>query len=104
MGRLWRQDMKIMGKATRFLVLGVAAALLAARAEATPIISVTPHFQSTTLGNTVSVDIDVSNLTAPTGGVSFLLSYDNSILQGATFTPDPDKIMGVAMHPVDNDF
>jgi hypothetical protein len=95
--------MKSIRTATRFLVLVAAAALLAARAEATPIISVVPHFQSADIGDTVSVDIDVSGLTEPTGGVSFLLSYDNSILQGFTFVPDPDKVMGVALHPGLND-
>jgi len=94
--------MKTIRNATRFLVLAAAAVLLAARAEATPIISVVPHFQSVLVGDTVSVDIDVSGLTQPTGAVSFLLNYDNSILHGATFTPDPDGVMGVALNPLFN--
>ena len=96
--------MKIIRNATRLLVLTAAAALLAAPAGATPIISVQPHAQTGLVGSTVSVDIDVSGLTIPTGGVSFELSYDNSILKGDTFTPDPDDIMGVSLHPIDNNF
>jgi len=94
-----------MGKATRFLVLGAAALFLAARAEATPIVSVQPHFQTANVGDTVSVDIDVSGLTTnAVGGVSFLLSYDNSILKGSSFTLDPDAKMGFALNPAANDF
>lgn len=89
--------MKSIRNATRLLAFAAAAVLLAARAQATPIISVVPHFQSVLVGDTVNVDIDVSGLTQPTGGVSFELSYDNSILQGATFTPDPDHVMGVSL-------
>jgi len=98
--------MKSIRKVARFLALAVVAgAMIAARAEATPIISVSPASQTVTQGDNVSVDIIVSGLTTDAvGGVSFLLSYDASILKGTTFVLDPDAKMGFALDPVDNDF
>ena len=97
--------MKSICKATRFLaVAGLAALLFASSAQATPIISVSPSTQNSTVGSTVTADIIVSGLTTESiGAVSFLLSFDHSILSGTGYTVDPDNVMGVALDPGFND-
>jgi len=94
--------MKSIRNFTRLLTLAVVAgSLLVARAEATPLISVSP-VPDQIAGTNFSVDIVVSGLTEPTGAVSFLLFYDNSILQGLGFTPDPDNVMKTALDSLNN--
>jgi len=92
-------------KVTRILALGIlAAVLLVGRAEAASI-SLVPNSQSVALGSNFAVDVMVSGLAGQSvGGASFLLSYDSSVLSGASFTLDPDAKMGFALDPVANDF
>jgi PEP-CTERM motif len=52
----------------------------------------------------VQADIIVSGLTDAVGGASFFVSFDSSILQGTSFTLDPDNKMGFALNPLLNDF
>lgn len=98
--------MKSIRNLMGFVVAAVVAGVLAApRAEATPVISVVPALQGAFVGDTVSADILVSGLTTDAvGGVSFLLSFDSSILKGTSFTLDPDAKMGFALNPGLNDF
>jgi hypothetical protein len=66
-----------------------------ATAEAVPIVSVDPVSQVVGAApGTASADIIVSGLDplAPIGGFSFLLNFDDTILQGASFTNDPDGV------------
>ncbi len=84
-----------------FRVLTVALALtgaFAAQAQAA-IISVSPVSQTANIGDTVTADIIVSGL-APdesVGGVSFLLSFNDTVLSGTGFTVDPDNLMGAEL-------
>lgn len=75
--------MKSMRKVTRLSALvGMAALIFVARAEATSIV-VTPHAQVTTVGNNVVVDIDIAGfLPNVIDGASFNLGFDGTILQG----------------------
>jgi hypothetical protein len=82
-------------------MMGVFAA---ARAEAA-IISVVPVSQTVALGDPVSVELVVVGLkdNESVGGVSLTLSFNDSILAGASYLVDPDFKMGVALDPF-NDF
>ncbi len=95
--------MKSIRSAMRFLVLaGIAGAFFASRVEATPIISVSPSTQNATVGDSVAVDILVSGIDPGTavGGVSFDLSFNSAILQGVSFSLDPDFKMSDALDPI----
>ena len=98
--------MKSIRNVMGLLVAAAVAVVLAApRVEATPVISVSPALQGAFVGDTVSADIIVSGLTTDAvGGVSFLLSFDSTILKGTGFTLDPDNKMGFALNPALNDF
>ena len=88
-----------IGKVDRILVLGILAGVLfAVRAEAVPIISISPVSQSVNVGDPVSVDILVSGLGAAeaVGGFSLILSFNSAILSGVGFSIDPDVDAG---HP-----
>jgi hypothetical protein len=87
-----------IGKTKRILVLGILAGVLfAVRAEAVPIVSITPVSQTVNVGDPVSVDILVSGLGAleAVGGFSLILSFNSAILSGVGFAIDPDSKMGV---------
>jgi hypothetical protein len=99
--------MLTMSIARRALTLAaLVSALTVGRVDATPIISINPSTQNATVGGTVTVDIEVSNLGAneAVGGVSLQLAFDNAIFDGLSFTIDPDAAMGFALDPVFNDF
>jgi len=89
--------MKTIRNVTRLVGLAVVAALmLVPRAGATTI-SITPPAVSVQQGNGFSVDVIVSGLTTQgVGGASFLVSFDDSLIKGTTFTLDPDSKMGGA--------
>jgi hypothetical protein len=91
-------------KVTRFLAVGILAAiLLVGRAEAASI-SLLPNSQNVALGSNFSVDVMVDGLVGQSvGGASFLLSFDSSLLKGLSFTLDPNAKMGFAIHPQEND-
>ena len=59
------------------------------QAYAIPTISISPSTQNAVIGDSVSVDINVSGLTEPTGGFSATLAFDDTILDGFAFTVDP---------------
>jgi hypothetical protein len=89
-------------KVTRILALGIlVGALFTARAEAVPIISISPASQPATVGDAVSVDILVSGLgaTEEVGAFSLTLTFDQFILAPGLPLPgyviDPDSKMGV---------
>jgi hypothetical protein len=90
----------------RTLVLGaLAGVLLAAPVEAAPIISFSPVSQNVNVGDFTSVDVNVSGLgSEEVGGVSFLLSFDDTLLEGSSYVLDPDAKMGFALDPGNNDF
>lgn len=71
----------------RCFVLITAVVGFAARVDAAPIISVSPSNQTIGVGDTVSVDIIVSGVSDFSGGFSFLLGFDGSVLTGTGFTP-----------------
>jgi hypothetical protein len=84
-----------------FRILTVALALTGAFAAQTEaaIISVSPVSQGGNIGDTITADIIVSGLAADesVGGVSFLLSFNGSVLSGTTFAVDPDDRMGAEL-------
>jgi hypothetical protein len=82
-----------------FRVLALAALVVAgsvAQAVAAPLVSISPATQTVPFGP-VSIDILVSGLGAgeEIGGFSVILSFDDSIITGDSFTVDPDDKMGV---------
>ena len=85
---------KLAGVLVPVLLLGTAFAAPASAA----VISISPASQDALIGDTVVVDILVSGLAAgeSVGGVSLLLSFDDSVLSGASYTVDPDAKMGTA--------
>jgi len=84
-----------------FRILTVALALTGASVAQTEaaIISVSPVSQGGNIGDTITADIIVSGLAADesVGGVSFLLSFNDSVLSGTTFAVDPDDLMGAEL-------
>lgn len=97
--------MSILRNLKRVLVLGVlAGAFFAARVDAASI-TLNPQNSNINVGDPLSVDINVSlGATEAVGGVSLLLSFDQTIITGVSFTRDPDAKMGFALDPVSNDF
>jgi hypothetical protein len=84
-----------------FRILTVALALtgaVVAQTEAA-IISVSPVSQGGNIGDSITADIIVSGLAADesVGGVSFLLSFNDSVLSGTSFVIDPDDKMGAEL-------
>jgi len=77
------------------LSLGVIAAVLAGKAEAASI-TITPASQTINVGASTSVDIVLSGLTGAeiVGGFSFLLNFNDVVLDGVSYTPDPGSKMG----------
>jgi hypothetical protein len=87
-----------IGKIKRILALGILAGVLfAVRAEAVPIVSISPVSQTVNVGDPVSVDILVAGLGAleAVGGFSLTLSFNPAILSGVAATNDPDAKMGI---------
>jgi hypothetical protein len=82
---------RVLRVVTVMVLVGVG---FLARAEASPVVSIDPASQTANVGDTVSADILVSGLTDPLGGFSLLLSFDDAILTGTSFTNDPDAKMG----------
>ena len=84
-------------KSLRMLALAIAPLSLwmGGQAQAIPIVSIAPTSQEAAVGDTVSIDINVSGLgpTELVGGFSALLSFDDTILSGAGFILDPDSNM-----------
>jgi hypothetical protein len=87
------------------LLPGLLIGALTATGANAALISIDPVSQNASIGDTVSADILVSGLAADesVGGVSLLLSFDGSILQGLSYLLDPGNVMGVALDPF-NDF
>jgi hypothetical protein len=85
---------KLAGVLVPVMLLGTGFAAPASAA----IISISPASQDASISDTVSVDILVSGLAADesVGGVSLLLSFNDSVLAGASYTVDPDAKMGTA--------
>jgi hypothetical protein len=82
----------------------VAASALLSQAFAGPVVYIDPA--STTVaqgGANFHVGIFVSGLTEPTGGFSGTLSWNPSLLTGASYTVDPAGAMGVALDSLLND-
>jgi hypothetical protein len=81
----------------RVWTLAVLAAVFAVSAEAATI-SISPATQDANVGDPVAIDILLSGLAAGehVGGVSLVLSFDESILTASSFTNDPDGKMGLA--------
>jgi hypothetical protein len=77
------------------VVLGLAVMTLAfsARAEAIPIVSVVPSNSGNhNVGDLISVDIVVSNLSGePIGGFFLTLDFIDTIVTGFSYTNDPDN-------------
>jgi PEP-CTERM motif-containing protein len=89
--------MKTIRNVTRLVGLAVVAALMFVPRAGATTISITPPAVSTTQGSSFSVDVIVSGLTTTAvGGASFLVSFDDSLIKGTTFTLDPDSKMGGA--------
>jgi len=89
----------------RVLALAVAVAVgSVVRAEAIPIVSISPATQTVPQGP-VSVDILVSNLGQgeEVGSFSLLLSFNSAILSGVSFINDPDAKMGALANNPAND-
>jgi hypothetical protein len=83
----------------RFLAVAVlVGAGLAGTSEASTI-SIVPGAQTIGVGGTASVDIVLSGLTASevVGAFSIVLSFNDTILDGATFLNDPDNKMGAGV-------
>jgi hypothetical protein len=87
--------MKRFQKVLRVLAMGVMVGTVAAQAEAATI-SISPVSQDVMIGDPVFADVIVGDLAADesVGGVSFELSFNDSILSGVGFTVDPDDLMG----------
>ena len=82
-------------KVLRVLAMGVMVGTIAAQAEAATI-SISPVSQDAVIGGSVFADVLVGDLAADesVGGVSFELSFNDSILSGVGYTVDPDDKMG----------
>ena len=79
--------MSLISRRVAFGVLMfVASTGVAAPAAAIPIIDVFPATQNVTVGDSVSVDINVSGLPAPVGTLMMVVSFDESILNGVGYT------------------
>jgi hypothetical protein len=79
--------MTSMKKMARVLALAaVIGGGFVARAEAIPIISINPSSTAVTAGNSVSVDIVLSNLGEVTGGFFLVMSFDNTLLSGTGYS------------------
>lgn len=75
---------------TRVLAIAAAIAVgVLARAEATPIVSISPATQNANVGDPVNIDIIVTGLTEPVGGFSFDLGFDDTIITGNGSGPGP---------------
>lgn len=86
-----------MFRTARILALaGLIAAGAAARAEAAPIVSISPAEQTANIGDTVSVDILVSGLVEPVGGYYLSLLFDETVLTPSSYTNDPSGALGPA--------
>src|SRR5262245_26649340 len=68
------------------LLVAAGIVALAPRAEAIPIVSIVPGSQDAAVDDVVAVDVVVSNLTEPVGGVSLTLSFLDTILEGTSYT------------------
>lgn len=81
-----------------------AAALIAAtvvgRAEAAPIVTVSPASQTVNVGDTVTVDIIVSGLTEAIGGFELFLNFNNGILTGSSFSLNNAPFPGGGICPL----
>jgi hypothetical protein len=98
--------MKSMGKTVRVVaVMTMLGVGWLARAEASPIITIAPVTQTKVLGNTFTVNIDVTNLNQPTEAVGAWgpldLSYNPAILSGVSFVNDPALDLGIKANTID---
>lgn len=86
-------NIKRMMRVLALTMLVVAGSVAQAGAA---LITISPATQTVPLGP-VSVDILVGGLTLTeaVGGFSLILSFDNTILSGSSYTNDPDSKMGV---------
>jgi hypothetical protein len=79
--------MTSMKKMARVLALAAAVgAGFVAKAEAIPIISLNPSSATVTTGDSVAVDVVLSNLDEVTGGFFLVLSFDNTIFTAVSAT------------------
>ncbi len=82
----------------------VVASALLSQAFAGPLVYIDPASTTATMGGAnFTVGIWVSGLTEPTGGFSGTLTWDSSLLSGASYAVDPSSAMGVALDPSIND-
>lgn len=90
-------NMKTISRTLRVLAAtALAATVMLSQAVAAPIVSISPVTQTIGVGGTALIDIIVSGLTDPTGGFQLILHYDNTILEGQSYTNDPAGKMGLA--------
>lgn len=88
-------NMKIISRTLRVLAAtALAGTLMLSQAVAGPTVSIVPSNQTIAVGGNALIDIIVSGLTDPTGGFQLTLHYDNTILDGQSYTNDPDGKMG----------
>src|SRR5262245_41468526 len=102
----WRYDMRSISAKGRLLLLAfVFGAFCSATAQAATI-SIVPGTQNATVGNSVSVGIEVSGLAAneSIGGVSLTLAFNQALVTGLSMVLDPQAKMGFALDPVNNNF
>ena len=90
------------GPSLRVLSLSAVAALMLAGsfrgAEAAPIVALSPSSQTVGVNQAFSVDVVVSGLDGSAaqavGGFAFVLTFSNALLDGVSYSPDPDNKMG----------
>jgi hypothetical protein len=88
--------MRRFQRVLRVLTLAVMVGAVGAAQTEAATISISPVAQDANVGDSVFVDILVGGLAADesVGGVSLLLSFNDAILSGVNYTPDPDDLMG----------
>ena len=79
-----------MNSISRRVAFGVLTFMImagsAVPAAAAPIVDVFPSSQNVSVGDPVSVDINVSGLTGPVAQLMMVVSFDESILNGVQYT------------------
>lgn len=89
--------MKSIKRVMRVLVMAAMVGTVGVATSEAATISLNPQTQNALIGNQVFVDIMVSlGLGEEVGGVSLFLGFNPAILQGVSYTADPDNKMGVA--------
>lgn len=82
--------MKNLWKVMGVMMFAAVAALGSATAVDAALVGIDPGSQSIGVGQEVTIDLVVSELTETIGGFSAVISFDPALLAGVSFVVDPD--------------